>query len=281
MSNTQGFFLGTRNWVEEEGVTFTPETATIGDNSAGNVAYTNSDDVWRINGIEVADTSEQLVIDLAQDRQIDILSIFWPRSDYPGVNENNPNIATTDTLRVELLDAADVVLWDSTVYNPTDVDPNYMVHFLDISELTSVANRTARKVRITFDLPSRTTETFSDVEYIGLWTKFSPQVGLAYPAGYGWVLPTEIQEAPSGRRYTSGFEPFRRWSMVFDQISTDDGLTFDEMVRRNGRTFPIFVKRGDLPAGKNAMIAVIDSPGENEFVTPEELERTITVLEFI
>lgn len=275
MANSQGTFLAYRNWIEDvANVNFTTEALEQGARMVTNLKTRESDDFWRF---EVADgaTSASVTIDLGVDRSIGVVTTQFPRGTYPGVSEANPAFGPSDTIQYELLDADDEVLWDSTA-QASGVVVGYMTHYAEVDPPV-----TARKVRATYNAASRVSAGFCDVSCLGVWPRIEPSIGFSYPAGFGWVLNNESGRTPAGRLYTARFEPMRRWSLQFDGLTNDESLVIDEMLRFAGGARQVFIKRGDLPVGKDAMLAVVTPGRDMESRTHEIRQQSMTFDEFI
>lgn len=273
MANIQGTYFAYRNWVEESGVTFETDAEEQGDRIASNVATTQSDDFWRVEGTD----SAYLIVNFGQNRSVQAVSVQFPRGEYPGVSEATPAYGPADTLRFRLLDASDVALWDSGS-DPSGVVPGYMIHVQKLDTAVS-----ARKLRIDFQATSRVVDGvgFFDVGNVGAWSIFEPDIGFAYPANFGWILNTQNAKTPAGRLYTSRFEPVRRWSLQFDTLTNNESMSLDEMVRYSGGARQMLARRGDLPAGKDAMLCVMTALRDIESVTPTRRQWSATLEEFI
>lgn len=275
MANSQGTFLAYRNWLESADTTFVTSTDVVGSRAAENVLTQESDDFWRVGGLSVDNTAASLVAQMKSAQNIDAISVQFPRGTYPGVSDAVPNFAASDTIRYRLLDAAAVTLWDSGVLNAAVV-PGYMTHYVRVSPPVA-----ARQVRIDFDATSRADAGFFDVGNIGAWSAFEPAVGLAYPAKYGWRTNKQDQRTSAGRLYTTRFEPMRRWSLVFDALTDVDSARLDEMIRYTGGSRQVFVRRGDLPVGRDAMLAIIAADGDMDAVAHQLYQYTLLLEEFI
>lgn len=275
MANDQGTFLAYKNWAEHLGAVITTDEDEQGDRIASNLATRESDDVWRFETL--TDTSATVEIDFGQDRDVDLCTLQFPRGTYPGVNEDNPAFSPSDTIRYYLTDEADNILWDGLT-EPSEIISGYMTHW----KRTDVTY-SARKLKIDLNAMSRSTPDFEfcDVGMAGAWPVFDPRVGFAYPAGFDWIANTGSNKTTAGRLYTARFEPLRRWSFVFDTVGNDESMEFSEMIRYSGGARQIFARRGDLPAGKDAMHCLIENSREIQSVTPEIRGLTMALKEFI
>lgn len=274
-NNDQGTFIGVKNHVEASSTTFTTAVLEFGDRVASNLATTQSDDAWRVGALSGGSTSAQVTIEFTAERSVDALSTQFPRGIYPGVSEDEPNFAATDTIRYRLYDASDVELYDSTA-QASGVVPGYMLHTVELDQ-----SYQAKKLVVDFDAVSRAAATFFDVASIGAWETISPSVGFAYPGGFGWKLNNESQTTIAGRTYTARFEPKRRWSIVFDFLSNADSLQIDEMIRYSGGARQVLIQRGDLPTGKDAMLALVSPSRDMESRTATLRQQALTFEEFI
>ena len=287
MANDQGTFLAYRNWVEDEGVKFTTDETAVSDRTVGNLATTKSDAFWRFNvGVALSDSesgesqecydaSASVVVDFGQLRNVDVMSVQFPRGVYPGVSETNPVFASTDKIEWRLLDDLDQELYSSGLI-PSGIEVGYMVAFHELP--VTVA---ARKMEVFFLATSRSDDGFCDVGTVGAWPKVEPNVGFTYPAGYGWRTNTENNRTPAGKLYTARFDPIRRWSLAFDALSNDESMILDELVRYAGGARQVFVKRGDLPDGKNAMHAIPLRSRDIDSITATLRQAAFTFEEFI
>ncbi len=262
-------------------MTFETAVDDQGDRVALNLKTTESDDAWRFP-VDVGSSSATVTAVLTADKTIKALSTQFPRFEYPGVSEDQPNVAVTDTIRYRLLDASDVELFDSTVLTMSDVLPGYMFHYRRLaSEVTGV-----RKIELTVDAVSRGTlvdaAKFCDVGFLGAWQELiDPDVGYAYPAGFGWPPRNENARTATGRLYSARFEPYRKWTLALDFLSNAESLIIDEMIRYTGGGRQMLVRRGDLPAGKDAMLAIVTTARDMESRTGERRQQPFTFNEFI
>ena len=88
MANDQGTYLACINHVEASGTTFATTTEDVGDRVLSNVATTQSDDFWRVDGLEALATEFVAEITLSEDKTIEAISVQFPRDQYPGVSED-------------------------------------------------------------------------------------------------------------------------------------------------------------------------------------------------
>ena len=281
MANSEGHFIAWKNVIEADDVTFETAVEDQGDRVALNLKTTESDDAWRFP-VATGATSATVTAVLTADKTIELLTTQFPRFEYPGVSEDMPNIATTDTIRYRLLDSADVELHDSTVLTASDVLPGYMFHYYRPSSPVSGV----RKIELTVDAVSRETLDdafkFCDVGYLGAWEQLlEPDVGYAYPAGFGWPPRNENARTATGRLYSARFEPYRKWSLALDFLSNAESLNVDEMIRYTGGGRQMMVRRGDLPAGKDGMLAIVTTPRDMESRTGTIRQQSFTFNEFI
>lgn len=274
MVNSQGTYLAYRNWVEESDVEITTSATVVGDRLVTNLANSQSDDVWRVT-VSGVSTSFSATFDFGVLRSIDILTCQFARGIYPGVDDDNPTFASTDTIRWRLYDLSDVLVYDSTA-SASGVAPGYMLAYHRTPSAQSAA-----KLVVDWNATSRASAGFVDVGSVGAWTAYDPNIGFAYPANFGWQPNNEVQRTSAGRIYTSRYEPYRRWTLLFDTLSNNESMSFDEMVRWAGGARQCFVRRGDLPAGKNAMLCLLTNVKDTESVTPEVREASATFEEFI
>jgi len=270
LANDQGTYLSYLNWVEDAGASFDTSVDVLGDRDFDNVATTLSDDFWRIGATSGAGT-----IDFGQDRSVQVVSIQFPRFEYTNVSEDNPNFASSDTIQVELLDVGDSVLYDSTAL-ASGVEVGYMIYTLKLNSPV-----TARKLRVTFSAPSRTTQGFFDVGNIWAGPIIEPNVGFIYPASYGWMPQRDSSTTPAGRLYTSRFEPLRRWNVTFDALGNTEAMTLDEVVRYSALSRQLLFRRGDLPSGKDSMLCVISNARDIDSITAEIRRLSLRLEEFI
>lgn len=274
MANSMGAFIGTRNYADQSGVVYATEAGSVGERLVSNLASTRSDDVWRFL-VGALGTTGECTVTLPADATIALVSVQFPRGTYPGVSEASPAFGPTDLLRVRLRGADDAVLWDSGAVQ--GVQPGYGVWWA--RPPAPVAG--VRSALFSFVAASRATAGFCDVASVGLWDLFEPRVGASYPAGFGWLPNIESERTPAGRLYTSRYEPMRRWSLDLEWLSNAESLTLDELNRRSGGALPVFVRRGDLPAGKDAMHALLTVNRLTESITPELRSVSATFDEFI
>lgn len=275
MANALGSFLAYRNYIEESDTTLETVALEQGDRLVANLKTRESDDAWRF-AVSEGSTSATVTATFAADQTIGVASTQFPRGVYPGVSESAPNISSTDTIRYRFLDDSDAELWDSTAA-ASGVVPGYMIHFAKPdSPIEGV-----RKVEATYDAASRESAGFCDVATLGAWPIIEPDVGFVYPAGFGWQHNRESQRTPAGRRYTARFDPTRRWNLSFDFLSNDESMIIDEMLRYSGGARQVFVHRGDLPAGKNAMHALVTAGRDMESRTGELRQQALNFEEFI
>lgn len=275
MANDQGTFLAYRNWVEESDTTLATAVDEQGNRVVANLKTRESDDAWRFP-VESGATSAVVTATFAADQTIGVVTTQFPRGEYPGVTESSPNFISTDTIRYRLLDASDVQLADSGTV-ASGVVTGYMTHYWKPDSAVSGV----RKIEATYDAPSRETATFCDVGNLGAWSIIEPSVGFSYPGGFGWRHNTENQRTVTGRFYAARFEPLRRWSITFDFLSNAESLTLDEMLRYSGGARQVFIRRGDLPVGKDAMLAVVSAQRDMESRTATLRQQSLTYDEFI
>ena len=174
------------------------------------------------------------------------------------------------------MDSVDVELWDSGTVS-SGVVAGYMTHYIKpASIITGV-----RKIEATYDAASRVSAGFCDVGNLGAWGILEPSVGFSYPAGFGWRANTENQRTSAGRLYAARFDPLRRWSLTFDFLTNAESLLVDEMLRYSGGARQVFIRRGDLPAGMDAMLAIVAAGRDMESRTAERRQQALTFEEFI
>lgn len=275
MANQLGTFLAYLNYIEAAATTLATAATEQGDRIVANLKTRESDDFWRF-AVSGGSTSATVTATLAADQTIDLVTTQFPRGEYPGVSEDEPNFAATDTIQYRLLDASDVELDNSTA-TASGVVPGYMTHYWRPSSPVSGV----RKIEATYDAASRVSATFCDVGNLGAWSIIEPNVGFSYPGGYGWLLNNEAARTTVGRLYTARFEPLRRWSLAFDFLSNSEAMTIDEMIRYSGGARQVFVRRGDLPAGKDAMLALVTPVRDLESRTATLRQQSMTFDEFI
>lgn len=272
MANDQGTFIGYRNAVE--GANIVANTPLVAGLGPTNVATTRSDEVWRIDTVANEATTAQIDIDFGSDQSIGALSMQFPRGTYPGVSESAPAFGASDTIRFRLLDSGNSTVYDSTA-NASGVVAGYMTV---LDKLSSPV--TARTLRINLDGASRSAAGFYDVSSVGAWRLIEPNVGAAYPAEFAWIPKNDNVATPAGRVYTARFEPLRQWSLAFDALTNDVSLEIDELVRYAAGSRQVLVARGDLPAGKNTMHALMTGRAIQS-VTAERRSFAATFNEFI
>jgi hypothetical protein len=271
----QGTFLAYRNWVEEVlNASITSSVESFSGRGPQNVKTRESDDFWRFPVADGA-SSAILSIDFGADRSVGLITTQFPRGVYPGVSESNPVFASTDTIRVRLLDASNTQLFDSGT-DAADIVVGYMSWYLKLDTAT-----TARKVEITYTPTSRIASGFCDVGSVGAWSIIEPAVGFSYPAGFGWIPSAETAQTPGGRVYTARFEPRRRWQLAFEMLTNSESLLVDEMLRYSGGARQVFVRRGDLPVGRDAMHALVSASRDIESVIASHRSAPLTFEEFI
>lgn len=275
MANDQGTFLAYRNYIEDSDTTLVTDAVVLGDLVVDNLKTTESDDFWRIDTASGPPTGT-VTATFSEDRTIGAITSQFPRGVYPGVSETALAFGSTDTIQYRLLDASDVELWDSGAV-ASGVVAGYMTHYIKPS--TAISG--VRKLEATYVATSRTSASFADIGMLGAWPIIEPSVGFSYPGGYGWRLNNETARTTTGRVYSARFEPLRRWSIVFDFLTTSDAAALDEMLRYSGGARQVFIRRGDLPVGKNAMLALVTAPRDLEWQTGELLQQALTFEEFI
>ena len=167
-------------------------------------------------------------------------------------------------------------LADSTA-EASGVVAGYMTHYWKPD--TPVAG--VRKIEATYDAASRVSAAFCDVGMLGAWSIVEPSVGFSYPGGHGWRPNTENARTVTGRLYTARFEPLRKWSLTFDYLTNAEAAIIDEMIRYSGGARQVFVRRGDLPAGRDAMLAAMNAPRDMEWRTADRSQQALTFEEFI
>lgn len=275
MANDLGTFLAYRNWVELASTTLATAATVQGTRTVDNLKTRESDDFWRFL-VSGGSTSATVTATFAADQTIGAVTTQFPRAEYPGVSEEEPPFSSTDTVRYRLLDASDVELADSGT-NASGVVTGYMTHYW--KPTSAVAG--VRKIEATYDAASRVTAGFCDVGMLGAWSIIEPNVGFSYPGGYGWLLNNESARTTVGRLYSARFEPLRRWSLAFDFLSNSEAMTIDEMIRYSGGARQVFVRRGDLPAGQDAMLAIVTPVRDLESRTATIRQQSMTFDEFI
>ena len=263
------------NWVEVAQTTDIVTAAVEqGARVVGNLKTRESDDFWRF-AVGLGQTSATVVVDFGADREVGVITTQMPRGVYPGVSETNPALGATDTIRYRLLDDDDTELWDSGA-QASGVVPGYMLHYAEVDPPV-----TARKLEATYDAPSRTAAGFCDIASLGAWPVIAPYVGFSYPGGFGWMLNNENGRTPVGKLYTARFEPMRKWSLSFDGLTNAESLIISEMLRYAGGARQVLVKRGDLPIGRDAMLAVVTADRDIESRNHEIRQVALTFEEFI
>lgn len=275
MANDQGTFLAYRNYIEESTTTLATSADVQGSRVVANLKTREADDAWRFEVAEGA-TSATVTATLAADQSIALVTTQFPRGEYPGVSESAPNFISTDTIRYRLLDAGDVELADSTAA-ASGVVTGYMTHYWKPTNAVSGV----RKIEATYDAASRVSAAFCDVGMLGAWSIIEPSVGFSYPGGFGWRHNTENQRTVTGRLYAARFEPTRRWQVTFDFLTNAESLTIDEMLRYSGGARQVFMVRGDLPVGKDAMLALVSAARDMESRTAELRQQALVFEEFI
>lgn len=275
MANDQGTFLAYRNYIEDASTTLATAASEQGDRIVDNLKTREADDAWRF-AVSGGSTSATVTATFSADRTIGLVTTQFPRGTYPGVSEDAPNFISTDTIRYRLLDASDVVLADSTA-TASGVAVGYMTHYWK----PNAAVPLVRKVEATYDAASRVSATFCDVGMLGAWPIIEPNVGFSYPGGYGWLLNNETARTTTGRLYAARFEPLRRWALTFDFLSNSEAAVIDEMIRYSAGARQVFVRRGDLDAGKDAMLAVVTPVRDMESRTATLRQQALTFDEFI
>lgn len=263
------------NHIEDDATTIATEAVAQGARVASNLKTRESDDFWRF-AVTGGATSATVTATLAADQTVAVVTTQFPRGEYTGVSESSPVFAPGDTVRYRLLDAGDVVLADSTTA-ASGVQVGYMTHYWKPDAAVSGV----RKIEATYDAASRVSAGFCDVGMLGAWPILEPSVGFSYPAGYGWLTNTESSRTSTGRLYTARFEPLRRWSLTFDFLSNAEAALFDEMTRYLGGSRQMFIRRGDLPSGKDSMLAIATASRDIESRTPTIRQQTLTFEEFI
>lgn len=275
MANQLGTFLAWRNFIEYATTTLATAAEEQGTRIVDNLKTQESDDFWRFEVDESA-SDATVTATFAADQAVGVATVQFPRETYPGVSEDAPNFAATDTIRIRLLDVDDVELADSGTVQ-SGVVAGFMTYYWKPDSPVSGV----RKIEFTFDAASRVSAGFCDVGMVGAWSIMEPNVGFSYPGGYGWRHNTESARTPTGRLYTAGFEPLRQWSMTFDFLSNAEAALFDEMIRYSRGARQVFVHRGDLPAGKDSMLAVLTVPRAMEASTATLNQQSLTFDEFI
>ena len=276
MANDQGTFLAYRNYIEASDTALATAATELGDRLVDNLKTRESDDVWRFS-VSGAATSATVTATLSADQEIGVVTSQFPRGEYTGVSESNLVFDPTDTIRYRLLDSSDVELADSTAA-ASGVVAGYMTHYWKPTNPVSGV----RKIEATFDAASRVTATFCDVGTLGAWGIIEPSVGFAYPASFGWRHNNETKATAAGRFYTARFDPMRRWSLSFDWLSNAESMILDEMLRYSGGARQVFIRRGDLPTGKDAMHALVTASNRGmESRTSTLRQQALTFNEFI
>jgi hypothetical protein len=116
---------------------------------------------------------------------------------------------------------------------------------------------------------------------LGAWSIIEPDVGFSYPGGFGWRHNTDNQRSATGRLYSARFDPLRRWSLTFDALTNDESITIDEMLRYSGGARQVFVRRGDLPTGKDALLGLVSAGRDMEARNVTHRQQALTFEEFI
>lgn len=275
MANQLGTFLAYLNYIEPATTTLATAATEQGDRVVDNLKTREADDFWRF-AVSGGSTSATVTATLASVQTIGVVTTQFPRGEYPGVSEAAPNFISTDTIRYRLLDASNVVLADTTAV-ASGVAAGYMTHYWKPG--SPVAG--VKKIEATYDAASRVSAGFCDVGNFGAWSIIEPSVGFSYPGGYGWLANNEVSRTTTGRLYAARFEPLRRWQLAFDFLTNSEAMTIDEMIRYSAGARQVFVRRGDLPAGKDAMLAVVNAVRDMESRTAELRIQSMTFDEFI
>lgn len=275
MANQLGTFIAYLNYVELSTTTLATAALVQGTRTVDNLKTREADDAWRFE-VAPGETTQAVTATFAADKTIAVVTTQFPRGTYPGVSEDAPNFISTDTIRYRLLDASNAQLADSGTV-ASGVVTGYMTHYWKPSNAVSGV----RKIEATYNATSRASAGFCDVGMLGGWTIIEPNVGFAYPGGYGWLLNNETARTTTGRVYAARFEPLRRWALSFDFLSNAEAMSLDEMIRYSGASRQVFVRRGDLPAGQDAMLAFVNASRELESRTAELRQLSLTFEEFI
>lgn len=272
MANQLGTFLAYLNKVED--ATLTTAADVQGERVVANLATRESDDVWRFL-VSGGSTTATAIATWDSDQTVQVLTAQFPRTTYTGVSESSPSFASSDTIQWVLKNSGGTTIYDSTA-EASNATPGYMTAYHKMaSQLTTV-----RSLEVTFDATSRVSAGFCDVGMIGAWPIIEPSVGFSYPGGYGWRHNTNNQTTTAGRMYTARFDPMREWSLEFDFLTNDEANTIDEMNRYAGGARQVFVRRGDLPTGKDAMLALL-SARSTQSRTATRRQAPLTFEEFI
>lgn len=275
MANDQGTFLAYLNYIEAATTTLATAAKEQGDRIVSNLKTREADDFWRFE-VEEGSTSATAIATFASNQTVALVTTQFPRGTYPGVSEDAPVFASTDTIQYRLLDASDVQLADSGT-DQSGCVAGYMTHYWRPDNVVSGV----RKIEATYNAASRVSAGFCDVGMLGAWPIIEPSVGFSYPGGFGWRHNNETSRTTTGRLYSARFEPLRRWSLMFDFLSNNESLTIDEMIRYSGGARQVFVRRGDLPVGKDAMLALLSVPRDMEARTMELRQQALSFDEFI
>lgn len=277
MANDLGTFLAYRNYIEDASTTLATAAEEQGDRVVANLKTREADDFWRFE-VTGGATSATVTATFTADRTIGCVTTQFPRGEYPGVSEDAPAFLSTDTIRYRLLDASNnlVTGGDSTA-QASGVVVGYMTHYWKPASAVSGV----RKIEATYDAASRVSAGSCDVGMLGAWPLIEPNVGFSYPGGFGWRHNTENARTTTGRIYSARFEPLRRWSLIFDFLSASERMTIDEMIRYSGGARQVFVRRGDLPAGQDAMLALLSTQRDMEARTAALYQQPMTFDEFI
>lgn len=277
MANDQGTYLGYLNYIEASTTTLATAAEVQGDLIVDNLKTRESDDFWRFE-VGPGSTSATVTATLAADQTIGCVTTQFPRGTYTGVSEDAPAFGPSDTIRYRLLDAGGSLVTggDSTAV-ASGVVVGYMIHvWKPASPIAGV-----RKIEATYNAASRESSTFCDVGMLGAWSIIEPSVGFSYPGGFGWRHNIELARTTTGRPYGARFEPLRRWSMTFDFLTNAERMTIDEMIRYSGGARQVFVRRGDLPTGQDAMLALLSATRDMEARTADRWQQSLTFDEFI
>lgn len=229
-----------------------------------------SDDAFRLT------TTYSFIVDLPTERSIKALSLQFARATYPFVSDDNPATAENTSIAYRVFSGTNRDVLAGNGSWTANAVPGYMqTHHILSSPLTG------NRVRFELSSTGRSGDSaFVDIEHVGVYQKTeTAPTGLSYPSGFGWTPQNDSSKSTAGRSYINRYAPWRKWSLVLEQMDVSQSSALSEMTRIVGASRRMLVVRDDLPTGRQGIIGLVNAAQDFDYVTPTLLNQTLTVLE--
>lgn len=216
------------NHCDRSGVTFTPgsEVASM---PASNLAEPQVHKIWRTQN-----ANETITIDFGADRNVDIVALVFQRRTGLAALDLAPDFAAGDTVRHQLYDSGNGLLYDSGVI-ASNVNPSVGYHVLNVLADNGSAVTGVRKWTITFVGTSRAGDGYFDVGRAWAGELYQPSANYTFNPTFTWEDPSDKSRAArSSATYVDRSEPYRMWSVNFNSLKEIDEAEFEEMERMVG-----------------------------------------------